>query len=240
MGGDVAELTPDLRQAIAELPWFQTYPLAGVTTPGRHDVASLLRRLQLPAELFGKTVLDVGTNDGFFAFECERRHAKDVVALDHPTWGMAGQPCPPRADGFLLARRLLKSEVIRATGDLERDDWAAEVPFDRFDLILFLGVLYHLKAPLPVLEKLAGRLAPGGRLIVETHVRTDLGTDEPMAAFYPTIEYNGDPTNWWGFNPRGVSALLQAAGFDWSCQVEIDNWPPPTTSRAVFHAGKNP
>ena len=68
---------------VADVPWYHTIRLPnGVTTPGLYDTLGELERVPFPADLKGKRCLDVGTADGFWAFEMERRGAAEVVAID--------------------------------------------------------------------------------------------------------------------------------------------------------------
>jgi tRNA (mo5U34)-methyltransferase len=111
--------------------------------------------------------------------------------------------------GFELARQALDSKVE------DRHIDPTELSPDAvgtFDVVLFLGVLYHLRDPLGVLERVASVTAPGGLCVVETFVDL-LHVRQPAAAFYPFDELNGDPTNWFGFNPAGAAAALRAVGF---------------------------
>jgi tRNA (mo5U34)-methyltransferase len=195
------------RQVAAAGWWWHTIDLGqGVVTPGAGQSREILARAQLPLDLTGKTVLDVGACDGFFSFAAERRGAARVVALDAPEWGAAGWG---RSDKhrFELARRALGSRVE----DREMDvyDIRPET-VGVFDLVLFLGVLYHLRHPLLALERL--RAVTGERLVVETLVDL-LRVRRPALAFYPGAEASADPTNWWGPNPNAVLALLRSAGF---------------------------
>jgi len=197
---------PDaLRAEVARIRWWHTIALGhGVITPGQDNSPQRLPRLGLPPELHGMTVLDIGAWDGFFSFECERRGAARVLATDHFCWNGAGWGTKA---GFDLARRALGSRVE----DLEIDvmDLSPE-RVGQFDLVLMLGVLYHLKHPLLALERVAGVTA--GRLILDTEV--DLASlRRPAAAFYPGAELDGDPTNWWGPNPAAVEGMLRSAGF---------------------------
>jgi tRNA (mo5U34)-methyltransferase len=195
-----------LRAAVAELPWFHRMDLGGgVVTPGVVDVARQLPLLHLPARLDGQTVLDIGAWDGFYSFECERRGAARVLATDSYCWKGAGWG-DKRA--FELARRALGSRV--EDRDVDVLDLSPE-RVGRFDLVLFLGVLYHLPNPLLGLERAASVTA--GRLIVETHVDL-LDVPHPAMRFYPGSELNGDPTNWWGPNPECVAEMLRSIGFE--------------------------
>jgi tRNA (mo5U34)-methyltransferase len=195
-----------LRREVDAIQWFHTIDLGqGVVTPGAQDPRTqTLPRLGLPQDLSGKTVLDVGAWDGFFSFEAERRGAKRVLATDSHAWHDGGW-CNKR--GFELARRALGSRVE----DFDID--VMELSPDRigtFDVVLFLGVLYHLRHPLLALEKVFSVTA--GHLILETV--TDLvWTRYPVMRFYPGNELAGDASNWFGPNPAAVLGMLKAAGF---------------------------
>jgi tRNA (mo5U34)-methyltransferase len=196
-----------LKRAVDALEWFHTIDLGqGVVTPGRVDpLRQTLPRLDLPADLGGKTVLDIGAWDGFFSFEAERRGAKRVLAADSHAWWASKQP-------FELARRALGSRV--EDFDIDVMDLAPD-KIGTFDLVLFLGVLYHLRHPMLALEKVFSVTA--GQLILETVV--DLTwTSYPAMRFYPGDELAGDSSNWFGPNPAAVVGMLQAVGFK---RVEI-------------------
>jgi tRNA (mo5U34)-methyltransferase len=79
-----------------------------------------------------------------------------------------------------------------------------------FDLVLFLGVLYHMRYPLQALERVFS--VTGEQLILETHVDL-IGCKRPAMAFYPGKELGRDPTNWWGPNPAAVLGMLKTVGF---------------------------
>ncbi len=195
-----------LTAEIAAIKWFHSIEVAaGITTPGIDATCDRLDLLRLPADLSGKTVLDVGAWDGFFSFEAERRGAARVVASDHFAWHGGNWS---NKDGFELARRVRGSKVEDLDVDVMDLD-AARI--GTFDLVLFLGVLYHMRHPLLALERVADVTA--GQLIVETHV--DLTrTRRPAMAFYPGMELHWDPTNWWGPNPEAVKAMLHVVGFN--------------------------
>lgn len=205
-----------LRDEVAAIKWFHTIELArGLTTPGSDATAARLDILRMPADLAGKTVLDVGAWDGFFSFEAERRGAERVVAADSFAWN--GDNWSTK-DGFELARRVLGSRVEDV--DVDVMDLSPE-RLGRYDLVLFLGVLYHLRHPLLALERLAG--VTEDRLILETHI--DLTwTRRPAMAFYPGTEVGWDPTNWWGPNPEAVIAMLHSVGFAHAEIVTPDSW----------------
>ena len=200
----------ELRREVAAIRWFHTIDLGnGIVTPGEDASPEKLRRIRLPRDLRGRTVLDVGAWDGFYSFEAERRGAQRVVAIDPNAWRAPVGPGNPWSGqlGFNLARRALGSKVEDV--DIRLDELTPE-RIGTYDVVLFLGVLYHLPDPLPVLERvvsLAGEL-----LILETQVDL-MWTRRPAMAYYPGSELLGDASNWWGPNPALVQALLRAQGF---------------------------
>jgi tRNA (mo5U34)-methyltransferase len=194
-----------LRAEVAAVRWFHTIDLgAGIVTRGIDDSPRKLAMLRMPERLDGRTVLDVGAWDGFFSFEAERRGAARVVAVDSHCW--SGEGWGTR-DGFDLARRILASKV--EDRELEVLELRPET-VGSFDLVLFLGVLYHMRYPLEALERVASVTA--NQLILETHVDL-LHRRRPAMAFYPGRGLDGDPTNWWGPNPAALEAMLRDVGF---------------------------
>jgi tRNA (mo5U34)-methyltransferase len=200
----------------------------------------------MPKDLRGMTVLDIGAWDGFFSFEAERRRAHRVVALDSFCWNGAG---PGTKAGFEFARKVLDSRVEDV--EMEVLDISPE-NIGVFDLVLFLGVLYHMRHPLLTLEKIAS--VTGKHLILETTL--DLCRfNRPAMAFYPGSELKGDPTNWWGPNPAAVEAMLRDVGFGtvklvardsvpyrlvralrWRAKARTPFFDTLQTARGVFHA----
>ena len=108
-----------------------------------------------------------------------------------------------------------------------------------FDVVLFLGVLYHLRHPLLALERVAS--VTRDLLILETVVDM-VGVRRPAMAFYPARELAGDPTNWWGPNEPAVHGMLQSCGFQAVRTVTASRSSPYRLVRAVFHQlkGKKP
>jgi tRNA (mo5U34)-methyltransferase len=194
-----------MRAEVQKIKWWHSIDLGnGIVTPGAYDTRTLLDRIGMPTDLHGLTVLDIGAWDGYMSFESERRGAARVLATDSFVWRnkvRAGK------SGFEFARGALHSSVE----DMEIDvmDLSPE-RVGTFDLVLFLGVLYHLRHPLLALERV--RSVTKKLLIMETHV--DLPQIErPVMAFYPGAELSKDPTNWFGPNEPCCIALLQSAGF---------------------------
>jgi tRNA (mo5U34)-methyltransferase len=219
-----------LQQRVAALPWFHEIDLGhGVVTPG----STSLEVLQAAADVYfaddlvvGKTVIDVGCWDGFNSFEAKRRGAARVLATDHFVWadGSWGS-----RDAFELAREALGLDVAVLDIDL------AEITPDSvgvFDVVLFAGVLYHMRHPLLALEQLS-RIC-SDTLIVESHLDA-VAFERPAMVFYPRDELGGDLTNWWGPNPACIVAMLNDVGFP---RVESVAHPHPALaeSRGIFRA----
>jgi tRNA (mo5U34)-methyltransferase len=227
-------LSPEqLRVEVEAVRWYHSIDLGhGIVTPGVEDSAFKLSRLHLPASLAGRTVLDVGAWDGFFAFEAARRGAVRVLATDSFSWSGAGWGSKA---GFLLARRALGSRVEDL--DIDVMDLAPE-RVGTFDVVLFLGVLYHLRDPLMALERVAA--VTRDCLILETVVDM-VGYRKPVMAFYPGRQLNDDPTNWWAPNPACVEAMLRAVGFSRIDVVTPLPSAPYRAARAISHRlrGKN-
>ncbi len=240
-----------LRQAVDAVPfWMHSIDLGdGVVTPG-HKTPERLREevaaMHLP-DLAGREVLDVGAWDGFFSFEAERRGAARTVALDSFVWGLdlspyapperQGTPAPGDA-GFQLARRTLGSAVEPVV--MEVIDMAPET-VGTYDVVFFLGVLYHLQHPLAALERV--RSVTRDVAIVETQMNVVGGLeDKAMWEFLEDDELNDDPTNWWVPNEKGLLGLLRTAGFARAEVVEVlGGRPDPGVPglqavRAVAHA----
>lgn len=194
----------ELRERVDGIRWYHQLDLGGgVRTPGVNDPSEHFDRLHLPA-LGGKSVLDIGAWDGAYSFEAERRGAGRVLATDSFSWDGGGWGTKA---GFELAREALGSSVEDRTIDPFSLDPA---DIGVFDVVLFLGVLYHVKDPIGALERVAS--VTGELAIVETEVDLML-LRRPAAALYPTTQLNADPTNWWGLNPAAVVGLLRAVGF---------------------------
>ena len=179
----------------------------GIVTKGERYQRRFRRRLrllELPQSLAGKRVLDIGTWDGYWAFELERRGA-NVLAID--LWDELSQR------QFLFARRVKKSKV-----NYKRMDVFDVTPGElgTFDLVLFVGVLYHLRYPLQTLEKL--RAVCSGQLILETVCMIPaFHADFPMIAFFPGDTEAIRTNREWGISGAAtiswVREALISAGF---------------------------
>jgi tRNA (mo5U34)-methyltransferase len=223
----------DLASRAAALRWYHTINLGpGVVTAGVDDSPQRLARLDLPASPAGQPVLDIGAWDGFFSFECERRGAARVVAADYYSWHSDGWGTK---DGFRLAREALASRVEDV--DIDVMDLSPE-RVGTFDVVLFLGVLYHLRHPLLALERVASVTR---RLLIMETVVDMVGVRRPALAFYPGRELNNDPTNWFAPNIPAIRGMLESVGFN---AIVCPQEPPGAVyraARAIHHRlqGKN-
>ncbi|MEM7409548.1 MAG: DUF1698 domain-containing protein [Myxococcota bacterium] len=229
-----------IRERVDAVPlWWHSVEVGqGIHTPGNKTPELLdaeLANLQLP-DLQGKRVLDIGAWDGFFSFSCERLGAAEVVALDHHVWSMdipaysayrderiaAGERIQPPEElpvwqpdrlpgkaGFDTAAELRGSKVNSVVADFMDTDLAA---LGSFDVVLYLGVLYHMEHPFLALQRLAQVTREVA--IIETEATRIPGfPDASMALFHPFNELNDDPTNWWVPTLRCLSDMCRAAGF---------------------------
>ena len=200
----------------AGIQWHQGWDIfEGVRLPGRNSVEELCGRLRLPTDLTGKRILDVGAWHGAFSFECERRGASEVVAFSLED---------PELTGFHRIKALLNSKVEYVVGSVYN---LQDYKLGQFDVILFLGVLYHLRYPLLAIDQLLG--ACRGELFIETHIIQEFN-GLPIWRFYPGAELNNDPSNWFGPNIAAVITAFQTAGFDISL---VEAWGDRAALRGV-------
>lgn len=194
----------------AEGYWFHRIELApDLVTPGWSDPRSeKLPYFGLPADMSGMRVLDVGCADGFFSFEAERRGAREVVAIDS---------FPDSIRRTTLCRDALGSRVAPYLCNVY--DLQAKT-FGTFDLVMFFGVLYHLRHPLLALERL--RSVCSGTLLLQTATWEVAGEKQlPLARFDPFGIESGpehqrswDPTVFWRPNAPCVVAMLEHTAFE--------------------------
>ncbi len=205
-----------LEQAKAQ-SWYHTLELPGLTTSGLFDMRPYVSTYGLPESLAGKRVLEVGTWDGFWAFELERRGAAEVVALDlddenaldWPPRRRSPDPDVIRGQGFRLASELLGSRVQRVALSIYD---ATPENLGSFDLVLCGSVLIHLRDQLLALERIAGLTAPGGRFIsAEEYERGGDLVPFPMARFRANRESS---VVFWIPSRRAWRQMLWYAGFD--------------------------
>jgi len=200
--------------------WHEIEVAPGIVTPGDDSnrmKLPILDALGLPRDLRGKRALDIGTSDGYFAFELEKRGAA-VTAIDF---------VPETYSGFATARRILGSQVEYRMDNVYN---LAPESYGTFDVVLFLGVLYHLRKPLAALDAIRSVMKEGAQLFVGTMLIDEYfllpdGTtttldaidpilkDVPLWQFYPGDSLNGDYTNEFAPNRRALEAALAEAQF---------------------------
>jgi tRNA (mo5U34)-methyltransferase len=194
-----------LRERVNQIDWYHRIELpGGVVTTGKHGPIGL-SKLQLPESLSGKTVLDVGAWDGFYSFEAARRGASRVLATDSFVWQNRWTQA-----GFTLARATLELDDVVDDRVIDVMELSPEAIGETFDVVLCLGVLYHLVNPIDALTRVASMCRE--LLILETETALNY-LPFPAARCWPTDELAQDHTNWWSMNHRAIKALLRTCGF---------------------------
>lgn len=235
----------ELDARVRDIVWHHRIDLGGgLVTPGGADRFTALEQT-LP-DMRGASVLDIGAWDGYYSFLAESHGASRVVALDHYVWGvdMAARnlwwedcakrgemPDPARDEtdfwrddlpgrrGFDLARSVLGSSVEPVVADFMRADLAA---LGRFDVVLYLGVLYHMLEPLTALQRL--RAVTARVAVVETEgIVVPSHRDDLLLRFFAGDELHGDYGNWYATSERALHGMCRAAGFR---RVETAVGPP--------------
>ncbi len=210
----------DLRADVAQQSWYHTIEVApGVVTPGYFDTRAAASLVPLPRSLEGLRCLDVGTYDGFWAFEMERRGAAEVVAVDvlEPArwdWPADATPEALAAIGdakrasraFDIAREALGSRVERR--DLSVYELDADT-LGTFDVVYCGSLLMHLRDPVAAVMRM--HAVCRGRLVIEDVIDVELSLlfrRQPVAA----LDGRGRPW-WWKANVAGLQRMVEAAGF---------------------------
>ena len=207
-----------LADQVKKLFWYHTIELpGGVTTPGNSDHRPLVPHYGIPADLRGKRVLDIGTWDGFWAFEFERRGA-EVTALDIDRLTQTDIPPAlrkavaesgldqPLGAGFEIASRARGSTVKRVSGsvyDLDPDE------IGTFDLVHFADVSLHLERPLEAFRKIRSVTAGTAMIVDAIHMDLDADTDRNLT------EYLSGWTDvvWWTPSLNTFAQMVLDAGF---------------------------
>lgn len=216
--------TDQIRHQVGELgDWFHNLNLHGVSTAPNHFLGDYPSckwerfKHALPSDLSGKTVLDIGCNGGFYSLEMKRRGASRVVAIDSDVRYL---------EQARFAARVSDLEIEFRQMDIYK---VAELQ-EKFDLVLFMGVLYHLRHPLLALDLLYEHVV-SSTLVFQSLMR---GTQaiKPVQENYPFSDvdvfkgdgfplmyfverrYADDPTNWWIPNRACVEAMLRSSGFE--------------------------
>jgi tRNA (mo5U34)-methyltransferase len=214
----------EIRRRIDALgPWFHNMELAGIETAPDHFLGNYpfikWRKFAdaIPADLAGKAVLDIGCNAGFYSIEMKRRGASRVLGIDF--------------DDAYLAQARFAAEIADCDIEFQKlSVYDVGALREKFDIVLFMGVLYHLRHPLLALD------------LIREHVTADLMIFQSMqrgSADLPALEQNyhfwthdlfdqpeypklhfiehsyaDDPTNWWVPNRACTEAMLRSAGFE--------------------------
>ncbi|HKP74106.1 MAG TPA: TIGR04290 family methyltransferase [Longimicrobiaceae bacterium] len=221
---DAETLARDTIEArVRELaPWFHNLDLKGVKTAPDHFLGDYPRvkwrnfAHAVPDDLTGKTVLDIGCNAGFYSMEMKRRGAARVVGIDSDDRYLAQARFAAQVEGLEVEYRRLSVYEVGALGE-------------RFDFVIFMGVLYHLRHPLLALDLLYEHVV-GDLMLFQSMQRgstdsIDVGADHHFwetelfdLPAYPKLHfiehrYASDPTNWWVPNAACAEAMLRSAGF---------------------------
>jgi tRNA (mo5U34)-methyltransferase len=243
-------LSDEDQRQMESIAWFHSIDLGnGVVTPGASE-------FQIPEDRFpsfaGCSVLDVGAWDGYYSFLAERLGARRVVALDHYAWGVDieargeywtecaargtlpdlsldltefWRPHLPGRAGFDFAAARLGSAVEPRVADFTAVDLEE---LGTFDVVLYLGVLYHMKEPLTCLERL--RAVTGGVAVIETlAVHFQHLEHASLVQFHDSRDLNYDFGNWYVPTLAGLVSLCRAAGFS---SVDAVVGPPPPAVQA--------
>jgi len=211
--------------------WHHTAILSdGTQVTGGKSLETLDREFDAifgPLEVQGRTLLDIGAWNGAFSIEAMRRGAARVLAVDLYTW------IDPRFRGlerFLYMRKdsgyTQIDYKILDVHDLSEDT------VGRFDIVLFLDVLYHLREPLSVIDRLAEVTTEN--LVLQTYMDRVGEVPFPAMRYFPGAELANDASNWWGPNQACVEALLTTSGF----KDVRGRFHPQATDRGIFHARK--
>jgi tRNA (mo5U34)-methyltransferase len=243
----VAPHQQGLEQRIRALgDWFHNIDLNGIATAPTHFLGDYPRckfasfAEAIPADLKGKSVLDIGCNAGFYSIEMKRRGAERVLGVDF--------------DDRYLAQARLAADVLGMDVEFRKlSVYDLKQLGERFDVVIFMGVLYHLRHPLLALD------------MIHEHVARDLfifqsmqrGSDEarPLEEDYlfwqkdifeqpefPRMyfiekKYAGDQTNWWIPNRACTEAMLRSSGFEIlqhpESEVFICRWLPHSDAKPL-------
>jgi tRNA (mo5U34)-methyltransferase len=195
----------DFSADLAQKGWYHSFELPdGTAIQGVMDLDWQRRRwarYPLPADLTGKRVLDIGAWDGWFSFEAERLGA-EVTSVD----------CV-EIPNYLHIHRKLRSKAVYRNLDLYELPAAG---LGKFDIVLCLGVLYHVKHPFLALEivcSLATDVAVIETFVTDGDTWPEYQGEIPTLEFYETDELNGQMDNWFGPSVGAVLAMCRAAGF---------------------------
>ena len=176
---------------------FEIYP--GLITPGSYDPQFLWGKLGLEDRCRGQRILDLGTSDGFFTRKVASLGG-DVVGVDYRS---------KKSHGFWVMEKLFGREFRYEHVNLFDIDHDS---LGKFDIVLFLGVLYHMPDMVRALHKVRSLCA--STLLLETHSDNEFRQDVAAARYFKATSLAGDVTNFWSPNPPCVLDMLHDVGFD--------------------------
>ena len=215
--------TEEIRERVRALdPWFHDLDLGGVKTASDHFLHGYPGKKwqrfahAVPADLTGKSVLDIGCNAGFYSLEMKRRGAARVVGIDSDERYLAQARLVAEVEGEDIEFRQLDVYNVAQLGE-------------RFDVVIFMGVLYHLRHPLLALDLIHEHVASdlllfqtlqrGSDDVTAVEEDYDFFGDAPFEApGFPKLHFverrfAGDPTNWFFANRAASEAMLRSSGF---------------------------
>lgn len=219
-------LSEEQRREIAGINWWHHIPIGPLRTPGRTSAAHQeWIAQQLPADLRGASVLDIGAWDGYFSFLAEARGASSVLAIDelqNPSAHTSG------TEGFELAKRLLGSRVEYRVKSLSE----APTLGRRFDVVLCLGVYYHVPDPMAALRTLGTLVSEGGRIFLEGMY---LPGRRPILTFFRPGEI--EPTTYSAATIPGLLRMGSVAGLGEGRVLSTERGANPLLRWAARHSG---
>ena len=222
----------EIEKRVNELgPWFHNIDLLSVQTAPNHFLGDYPAfkwanfQNAIPHDLTGMTVLDIGCNGGFYSIEMKRRGAKRVLGIDHDQDYLAQAQYAAKVLDLDISFRQMSVYQVASLGE-------------RFDVVIFMGVFYHLRHPLLALDLLRQHVTKDW-LVFQSMLRGSrsipkVAEDYPIwesAQFekpgYPKMhfienKYSEDETNWWIPNTACAQALLRSAGFRIEAQPEAE------------------
>ena len=230
---DSSSADAELHQQIQDLgEWFHNINLNGIQTAPQHFLGDYptvkwkaLAR-EIPQDLTGATVLDVGCNGGFYSLEMKRRGAERVLGVDVD-------------DRYLAQARFAAATLGLEIEFMKLSVYDVDSIPSQFDYVFFMGVFYHLRYPLFALDKVIKKI--GHRLIFQTMLRgsenvQQLNEDYHFwnkkifeqpdfhCMYFIENSYAGDPTNWWVPNRGAAEAMLRSSGLEIVSHPESETW----------------
>jgi tRNA (mo5U34)-methyltransferase len=214
---------PSLEERVAASAWYQSLRLpGGIITPGNFDTLAELERVPLPPSLAGKRCLDIGTADGFWAFEMERRGARQVLAIDLRDPSKMDWPGAPKSVEEM--RSIMGPALGKHRGfDIAHDAYGSSVEWRQmsvyeltpenvgmFDFAFVGSLLLHLRDPVGALA--AVRTVLSGELLSVDALSPILTVLHPMQPV-ARLEAPGWPF-WWTLNLAAYRRLFGVAGFE--------------------------